>query len=188
MSSAAKYLIELVFDLATLLFLARFVIQACRVNFYNPVSQGIVKISDPVLKPLRFVLPSYRNLDFASFFAAALVIFIKLYVLFSSTSLGLLIGYSALQALLLLLTFFKYAVFGVVLLSFLVLLGFVNYNNPHPLIVLLHEITEPLMAPIRRLMPDMGGIDFSPMLLLVGLHVAGLVLQDLFGRVVGAFV
>ena len=185
MSSAGSYLIELVFDLATFLFLARFVIQVCRVNFYNPVSQGLVKITDPVLRPVRFVLPSYRNLDFASFFVAVVIIFIKLYISVSPIGIGVLIGYSLVHTLMLLLKFFTYAVFAVVILSFLVVLGFVNYNNPHPLILLLHEITEPLMAPVRRIMPDLGGIDLSPMVVLVGLHVAGLLLQDLFNSLVG---
>ena len=66
-------------QIVTFLFIARFLLQACRVDFYNPISQGIVKVTDPILKPMRMALPGYRNIDFASFLAAVLaqVIFFR---------------------------------------------------------------------------------------------------------------
>ena len=72
MNDALNYVISFVLQIVSFLFVARFLLQACRVDFYNPVSQGIVKITDPILRPLRVVLPGFRNLDFAAFLAAVL--------------------------------------------------------------------------------------------------------------------
>ena len=72
MTDVLFYITTFLLQTVTVLFIARFLLQACRADFYNPISQGIVKVTDPVLKPMRMVLPGYRNLDFASFLAAVL--------------------------------------------------------------------------------------------------------------------
>ncbi len=187
MGNAGTYLVDVFFTLATFVFIARFLLQACQVNFYNPVSQGLVKLTDPVLKPARMVLPTIKNIDLASFVFAWAAIFIKSYIFYSSSmGIGLLVGFSALETLQLLITFLRFAIIGMIIISFLVVLGFVNYSNPHPIIVLLHEVTEPLLAPVRKFLPAMGGFDFSPLIVLVGLQVVSLLLSDLFQRLMSA--
>ncbi len=180
MSSAANYLIDLVFNLASFIFIARFLLQACRANFYNPVSQGLVQITDPVLKPLRIVLPAYKNLDFASFVMAWVATLIWLFVTTNNVAIPLLIGESALRTVLLIITFLTWSIFGVIILSFL------SPGNPHPVVTLLQEITEPILAPARKLLPAFGGLDFSPMIVLIGLHLLSRILPDLYTSLVRA--
>ena len=72
-------ILQFLLQAAMFLFLARFILQVCRVDFYNPISQGIVRITDYALKPLRTVLPGYANLDFASFLAAWACLIIDIY-------------------------------------------------------------------------------------------------------------
>ena len=69
MNEVFYYLITAILQIVTVMFIARFLLQACRADFYNPISQGIVRFTDPLLRPVRIVLPGYRNLDFAAFFA-----------------------------------------------------------------------------------------------------------------------
>ena len=70
MNNALIFIIDTIFDIVCFLFLARLILQICRADFYNPISQGIVKATDPVLKPLRALIPGYRNLDVASLLVA----------------------------------------------------------------------------------------------------------------------
>ena len=67
MTDPLTFIVTLVLRAAALIFLFRFMLQAVRASFYNPFSEGIVRITDPVLNPVRQVLKPYRNLDFASF-------------------------------------------------------------------------------------------------------------------------
>ncbi len=154
------FLINALLDIASVLLLARFLIQASNADFYNPIAQGIVKITDPVCKPLRKLLPTFKNLDFASFVMAwvikglAIVIAIKLEDgTFPSLLAPLVIGLQ--QTLYLIITIYWFALIIIVILSFLA------PGNYHPAAMLMHQITEPLVAPIRRVIPPVGGLDFS---------------------------
>jgi YggT family protein len=170
MNDALNYLITFVLQAACFLFVARFLLQACRVDFYNPISQGIVKITDPVLRPVRLVLPGFRNFDLAALAAAILS---QLALLMAITTLqdgytgafGAFVGAAILQVLMLCIRIFWWSILiGIIA-------GWIAPGNYHPALVLLHQITEPLLAPARRILPPMGGLDFSPILvfLILGL-------------------
>ena len=70
MNEALVYAIQFIFSILSFLFVARFLLQACKVDFYNPISQGFIKVTDPLLKPLRIAVPGFKNLDLAAFLAA----------------------------------------------------------------------------------------------------------------------
>jgi len=70
MNDVLFYVVSFLLQFAAFLFVVRFLLQVCRVDFYNPVSQGIVKATDLVLKPVRMILPGYGNIDFAALVAA----------------------------------------------------------------------------------------------------------------------
>ena len=111
MNNALYYVMDVLLSLAALLFLMRFLLQAVRADFYNPISQAIVKITDPVLKPLRMAIPSYQNLDFAAFIAALIAKCAFLYgaAAIAGQSFGnvaQLLGGGLLQSLLLLIRIF----------------------------------------------------------------------------------
>ncbi|MYE82237.1 MAG: YggT family protein, partial [Gammaproteobacteria bacterium] len=80
MGGPVAFVIQFILSAVAVLFLIRFILQATRADFYNPISQGIVRYTDPILKPLRIVIPSYRNLDFAAFVATWIVSIVTIIV------------------------------------------------------------------------------------------------------------
>lgn len=180
MNNALIFIINTVFDVVCFLFLGRLILQACRADFYNPISQGIVKATDPVLKPLRAIVPGYRNIDIASFLVAWLVKIIAFAVLFLidsqySPGIGYLLVRGLFEVFSLLLTIYWFALIFVIILSFLA------PGSYHPAAALLHQVTEPILAPARRLIPPLGGLDFSPILVFMILILArDFVLPELF--------
>lgn len=180
MNNALIFIIDTIFDIVCFLFLARLILQICRADFYNPISQGIVKATDPVLKPLRALIPGYRNLDVASLLVAWLIKVIAFAVLFtldSGTMPGILylLIRGLFDVLSLLLTIYWFALIFVIVLSFLAPATY------HPGTVLLHQVTEPILAPARRLVPSLGGLDFSPILVFMALILArDFLLPELF--------
>jgi YggT family protein len=179
MNDALNYLITFILQIAAFLFVARFLLQACRVDFYNPISQGLVKITDPVLRPLRMVLPGYRNLDFAALLAAIIanvILVMSLTALQGGYTGGLvpLLVYGLLQVLLLIIRIFWWSILIVIIA------GWIAPGSYHPALALLQQITEPLLAPARRLLPAMGGLDFSPILVFLLLGLLERILPQVF--------
>jgi YggT family protein len=150
------------------IFIARFLLQACRVDFYNPISQGLVRFTDPVLKPMRLVLPGYRNLDFAAFLAAVLVQILLILSVAQLTSsyvggVGHIIGQALLSTILLVLWIVRWSIFIVIIASW------IAPGNYHPALALLHQLCEPVLAPARKLIPPLGGLDLSPLAVILAL-------------------
>ena len=160
MNSPLVFVVNTIFEFVCFLFLARLILQASRADFYNPISQGIIKATDPILRPMRMLIPGYRNLDFAAFIAAWLI-----EVLSHALSFGIqshyipgaayLFGFGLFDVLRLLLTVYWFALIVVIVLSF------VAPGSYHPAAALLTQVTEPILAPARRLIPPLGGLDFS---------------------------
>lgn len=170
MNEALHFLVSFLLQAACFLFLLRFLLQACRVDFYNPISQGIVKVTDPVLRPIRLVLPGFRNFDLAALLTAvaAQVLLIMAVTTLQGGFAGgigtLLVG-AVLQVAMLCIKIFWWAILiGIIA-------GWIAPGNYHPALLLVHQITEPLLAPARRLLPPMAGLDFSPIIvfLILGL-------------------
>jgi YggT family protein len=162
------FLIQVGFGLYTLAVMLRFLLQAVRADFHNPVSQFVVRITAPLLKPLRRVVPAVRGYDLASLTLAWLLKALELSII------GALIGASAFPATLvwavpalvsLVINIFLFAILIVVILSW------INPQGYNPALVILHRLTAPLLEPARRLIPSIGGIDLSPMLVMVGLYL-----------------
>ncbi len=177
MNDVVFYVVTFLFRIISFLFVARFLLQACRVDFYNPLAQGFIKATDPVLQPLRKVLPGYRNLDIASLLAAILA---DLIMIFAIGALADQMMGSVLQILvtaiiavaLLIVRIFWWSILIVIVSSF------IAQGSHHPALNLLQQITEPLLGPARRLLPPMGGLDFSPILVFLLLGVVERILQQ----------
>jgi YggT family protein len=182
-NDALSFIVGTIFDIVCFLFLARFILQACRADFYNPISQGIVKATDPVLKPLRVVIPAFRNLDFAAFLVAWVVKVVGYAILIALTSSYLQGVFSLMvlglyEVVRLLLTIYWFAIIIIVILSF------IAPGNYHPAIELLRQVTEPILGPARKLIPPLGGLDFSPiivfmLLVLIRDHLLPVLFQGL---------
>lgn len=159
----------------------RFLLQLVRADFYNPVSQAIVKITMPLLKPLRKIIPGVLGIDMAS------VVLILLVQLVASMLLCLIVGVSGLitNPFLLLawgfvgaLTIISSIFFWSMIIS--IIGSFVAPFSHHPLLVLANQIINPLAAPIRKVIPPLGGvIDISPIIILLGLQIVDLLINRL---------
>lgn len=179
MNDALNYLVSFVLQIAAFLFVGRFLLQACRVDFYNPVSQGVIKVTDPILRPMRGLLPGYRNLDLASFIAAVLVQIVLIMSLgalqgVQTGNLGTILAAGVLQVLMLIIRIFWWSILIVIIA------GWIAPGSNHPALALLHQLTEPLLAPARKLLPAMGGLDFSPILVFLLLGLLERILPQIF--------
>ncbi len=175
MTFVLMYLIRAVLFLFSLALVLRFTLQAVRADFYNPFSQAIIKITDPLIRPSRRVIPAIGGVDIASLLLALVTIAGYLYVpvLFaglSASPAAILIG-ACLSLIDLFLEVFFWALIAVVVISWLTLLNVASPGNLNPLVRLLDDITRPLLEPIRRVLPPVGGFDFSVLVALAVIFV-----------------
>lgn len=190
MNETLLYIIKHLAPIVTFFFIARFLLQASRADFYNPISQGIVKLTDPVLKPLRMLAPSMGRWDIAALIAAFLLEAGFLYAQFAvsgSTSPGLLalLIVGVFSGVGMLLTVVSYLIIIHIVGNLLAAFG--GMQIQHPLLNLIDQIIEPIMAPARKLLPPIGGFDLSPILVffVLGL-VSNSILPQLQFGILGA--
>jgi YggT family protein len=167
-TSALIYLISTITDLYIAAILLRLLLQWVRADFYNPLSQFLVKVTNPVLVPARRIIPSIGKLDTASVVIMFLLELAQLAIItqLNQADFGLeFLLLFALRKLLvtLLMTYF-------VLIIARVLISWIASQSRHPLIPLIYQLTEPVLRPFRKLIPPMGGIDLSPLFVLIALR------------------
>jgi len=182
MNHVLIYLIQTVLSLYLIAMLLRFLLQLVRADFYNPISQFIVKITNPLVVPLRKIVRGYGSVDFASLLLALILQIVGIAAVFllslggiPAPSVLLMGGLLGIAALLVQIYFF--ALLAVIILSW------VAQGSHHPAIFILYQITEPVMAPVRKLLPPMGGLDFSPILVFVLINIVQIVLQHMAAAV-----
>jgi len=182
MNHVLIYLIQTVLSLYLIAMLLRFLLQLERADFYNPISQFIVKITNPLVVPLRKIVRGYGSVDFASLLLALILQIVGIAAVFllslggiPAPSVLLMGGLLGIAALLVQIYFF--ALLAVIILSW------VAQGSHHPAIFILYQITEPVMAPVRKLLPPMGGLDFSPILVFVLINIVQIVLQHMAAAV-----
>jgi YggT family protein len=161
LNTAAVYILQTIGSLYLLIVLLRFILQLVRADFYNPVSQFIVRATHPLLRPLRKIIPSFGGLDLASLVLAIVVQLVLMALIL------LLYGYGMLNPVQLLIwsiigvtALFLKVFFFALIIS--VILSWVAQGSSNPTAMLVQQICEPLLAPIRRILPNLGGLDLSP--------------------------
>ena len=167
------FLLSTVFELYTMVLLLRVWMQWARCDFYNPFSQFVVKITQPVVGPLRRIIPPMGPLDSASLLLAFILCVAKAIVLFMVITFQPIIWISA---VLILVKTVGSLIFWVLLV--MAIMSWVSRGRS-PVEYALIQLTEPLLRPIRSLLPAMGGIDFSPMLLVLLLYVLNMGIAEL---------
>ena len=182
MNEIITYLMQTVLSLLLLAMLLRFLLQLVRADFYNPISQFLAKVTNPLVLPLRKIIPSYANLDLASLFLALLLQMAGIATLLLLNGVGLpsivqLLVWSALGITGLLVNIYFFALLAMIILSW------VASGSKHPAIYLLYQITEPVMAPLRKVLPSMGGLDFSPILVFILINVIQIGLRHIANSV-----
>ena len=173
MTDPAIFVIDSLFSLYILAVLLRFLLQWCGADFYNPISQFLVKATHPPLKLLRRFVPSIGKIDTSSL---VLVLSLQMLADFSilllkgiAISIGALTILSLTQLVSLLINIFIYAVFARAILSW------INPGSFNATSSILHSLTEPLLDLCRKFIPDLGGIDLSPLAALMLLQLAKMV-------------
>jgi YggT family protein len=172
------YLVQTLLSLYLVTMLLRFLLQLVRADFYNPISQFIVKVTNPLVIPLRKLVPGLGGIDLASLLLALLLQLAGIVVLLLINGLAppgifLLLVWSALGVLGLLVNIYFFALLAMIILSW------VAAGSRHPAIYLLYQITEPVMAPFRRVLPAMGGLDFSPILVFILINIIQIALRHM---------
>lgn len=176
LTQIAYLLVNFAFSTYILIVVLRFLLQTVRADFYNPLSQFIVKATNPILLPLRKVIPGLFGIDLSSIILAFGLQVIAVQVL------GFIMGnnwypvpnllfYSVLELLRLILNIYFF--------SFLIMV-IVSWIAPHthnPAISIIHSITDPVLRPIRRVLPPMGGLDFSIMVAMLGIYILKILLS-----------
>lgn len=178
-AEASVLIVEVVFGLYILAVLLRFLFQLVRADFYNPISQFLVALTNPLLKPLRRIIPGLFGIDIASLVLLFTLQLLEVYVLswlndLPVTLLSLVLA-SLISLVRLAINVYFYAILIRVLLSWFMPYG-IRQNPAGDLLV---SLTEPLMRPARRLIPAVGGLDLSPVVVLVGLQLLQLALAHL---------
>jgi len=172
------YLVQTFLSLYLVAMLLRFLLQVVRADFYNPISQFLVRVTNPLVIPLRRVLPGFAGLDISSLLLAVLLQLAGIVALLLVNGLGLpniglLLIWSVLGVVGLLVNIYFFALLAVIILSW------VAPGSNHPAIHLLYQVTEPVMAPFRRALPAMGGLDFSPILVFILINVIQIALRHM---------
>jgi YggT family protein len=166
--NAVSYLIGTLIDLYIAAVLLRLLLQWVRADFYNPLCQFLIKLTNPALVPMRRVIPSIGRLDTASVvLMLALEIFgVWIISRIGSNPLNLqqIVAFSAIKLLMTLLMTYFFLIIASVILSWL------GRNLRHPVIPLVYQLTEPVLRPFRRVIPPIAGIDLSPLFALVAIR------------------
>lgn len=161
------FLVQTLFGLYIALVAIRFLLQWARADFYNPISQFVVKLTSPVLRPLRQVIPGYAGMDLAALVLAWLLKSVELgllvVILGVNASLFAALGWAVPAVIELFINIFLFAILIRVILSW------VNPDPYNPAVSLLTRITDPIMRPAQRMIQPIGGIDLSPMVVIIGL-------------------
>jgi YggT family protein len=169
-NNAGVFLVDTLFGLYILAVLLRFMLQWLRADFYNPVSQFILTVTNPPVRFLRGFIPGLGGLDLATLLLALALSMIKTWLLFSmigapSNFAGVLV-YSIGELLQLAVYIFIFAILIRVVLSWIA-----PHQGYNPALRLLYDITEPIMAPARRLIPPIAALDISPILVFIFLYL-----------------
>ncbi len=177
-TQALVLIVETIASVYLLFVILRFLLQLVRADFYNPLSQGIVKITNPVLMPLRKIIPGLFGIDLACVILAIVVQVItseilSLIVLNTVTNPLPLLFWGIMGLIMYTLNIYLVALFVMVIASF------VAPMSSHPALMLIRQLTQPLLTPIQRIIPPMGGLDFSVMAIILIIYVSKIFLNGM---------
>jgi YggT family protein len=176
-TNPVEFLISTLFSLYILAVMLRFLLGAVRADFYNPVSQFLVRVTNPVLVPLRKIVPSIGKFD-----TAAIVLMVLLQLV-SLILIVLLRGSDIQVGRLLIITLAELLSLGInvfiIAIIVQVIISWINPGSYNPVISLLYSLTTPVLRPIQQLIPPISGIDLSPLFALIGLQVLRMLILPL---------
>lgn len=161
-AQAGVILIEVLFGLFATLFVLRVALPLARVNFYNPICQFVYRATHPVVTPLRRVLPPLGRFETSAAVVGWLIVTIKVWAVYALLGRGMGLGAALVVGLAETLGLVLWIAFALILMR--VILSFIQPAGHSPALPIIMQLTEPLLAPLRRLLPNLGGLDLSPLL------------------------
>ena len=174
---AVLFLIDTAFSLYLMVMILRLWLQLVRADFYNPFSQFVVKATNPLVLPLRRVIPSIGRLDTASLVLAYSIMLVKLLVLQLIQSGQVLLVPSLVLSVIFLIKEILTLLFWILVIR--ALLSWFSQGRS-PVEHVMHQLTEPLLRPVRSILPPLGGLDLSVLVVLVGLQFLNILFSNWF--------
>ena len=184
LNSSAALIFNALGGLYLLAILLRFLLQIAKADFYNPVSQTVIRLTDPAVKLFRSFIPGYLGIDFSSLIlalvveAAAICVLILLYG-GGIPGIRFIVTWAFVGVIYFTINIYYYAIIASIIMSFVML--FSGSVNPHPILQLIWQLTEPVMAPVRKVVPPIGGLDFSPIFIFIIIRLIQNALIRTFG-------
>ena len=162
-------LIDVLVGLYIMVVLLRFFLQYFRADFYNPLSQFVIKATDPLVKPLRKIIPGLGGIDLSTLILAYLIILAKFYLLLAisgqlSSNIIFIVFLAVVELMESILGLFMYMIFIRIILSW------ISPGGHNPMLAVIGQISEPVISMFRRILPPMSGFDFAPMLALIMIY------------------
>jgi len=180
--TALDFLLDFVFNTYLMIVIIRVWLQIVRADFYNPFSQFIVKATDPLLRPMRRIIPGLFGLDMAGIILIFIVAYTKFAIMMAVSSQEI-----DLVTLIIIGSLFAIKKVGVLAFWILLLRAIMSWfsQGGHPIEQVMAQLSEPLLSPIRRRLPDMGGIDLSLMVLSFTLLFLNMLANDILTPLIG---
>ena len=171
LNTAAIYILQTLGSLYLLIVLLRFILQLVRADFYNPLSQFIVRATKPLLNPLRRIIPGFDGIDLASLVLAILIqlVLMILILMLMGYGVGGFIMQLLIWSIIAVTSLFLKVFFFALIIS--VILSWVAPGSYNPGAQLVNQICEPLLMPFRKLLPNLGGLDLSPIFAFLALKL-----------------
>ena len=178
LTEISSYLIQTLLGLLLLGTVMRLLLQISKADFYNPISQLLVKLTNPMVLPLRKLLPAFRIFDLSSLVLSILLQMLLIVILLKVNgsyipNMSLLAIWSFIGVIAIIMKIYFFALLAMIILSW------IAPNSYHPAIQLVSQIVEPMMAPVRKILPPIGGLDFSPILVFILINIFEILLRHL---------
>lgn len=179
LTNPLEFLVTTLFGLYILAVMLRFLLGLVRADFYNPVSQFLVRITNPPLVPMRKVIPTVGKFDTSAVVLMLVLQLLSVLIVVAlrgvSVSIVTLLAFTVGELIMLLLNVFLFAIIVQVVLSW------ISPGTYSPVNSILYSLTNPVLEPFRRLIPPLSGIDLSPLFALIALQVARMLIMPLLG-------
>ncbi len=177
--TASHFLVETLFGLYLMVVILRLWLQLVRADFYNPFSQFVVKVTQPIVGPLRRVIPAMGKFDTATFVIALIIACLKTFVIVSLVR-GLSIDPFSLMIVGVIEVIKE--VFNLMFWMLIIraLLSWVSQGQ-NPIEYVIAQLTEPFLRPIRKIIPPIGGLDLSILVAIIALQFVELLLTQYIG-------
>ncbi len=174
----ASFLIEAVFSLYIAAVLLRLLLGFARASFNNPLSQFLVKITNPILVPMRRFIPSIGSIDSSAVILAFVLTFIKVSLLFLAQTHSIQFPTSLIFALGELIKSIIWIYIIALILQ--AVISWVGNTQSNPIIPLINSLTAPILRPIRKIVPLVGMMDLSPLVAILGLNILLIIVTNIF--------